>query len=258
MALRQANPNPFEPEDDVIEAEAEAATTTTAEAPAPAPSSSRDVKAWAASQVAVSKPPTSTALAKALQTSTTLDELQNVISPDMLESMSFGAFPRVTVSPGAFQDKDSGKSLGDFMVVELLSWNFVTVVSTGTAVANKETNRLVRTSYDGINLTNGEGLVTAYLEKLRSMDYTKAQAKKYLELYVQIIETGKGGKVPEADRKITQISIPPTSTGPWGAFLLQQRLQAKKGTEVSSIIRLNAESKNDGSNTWGVVDFRAA
>lgn len=227
-----------------------------------------DVKAWAAQQAAAAKATGSTevamaqtktgaalALTRGLSTQTVLDQLRDVISGDMLSSMSFGAFPRVVVSPGAFTDKNSGKLLGDRLVIQVLSWNYVTLVTSGEQ-NNKEANKLVRTSYDGVNLINGEGTVAAYLEALKG-DYPSASAKRYGEIYAMVLETAKGGAIAEDDRKITQISIPPTSTGPWLAFLLERKLAAGAGRDVSSVIELLADSKNDGKNTWGVVEFRA-
>lgn len=226
-----------------------------------------DVNAWAAAQaaqasgaatsaVATSTAPANTALALALKKNTALDDLQNVIDGDMLAGMSFGAFPRIVVAPGAFTDKNTGKSLGDRLKIELLSWNFVTIVSPNEN-NNREANKLIRTSYDGVNLINGEGPVAEYVAMLREKKgYTNANAKRYIELYANLLETGKGGVVPEEEQKITQISVPPTSSGPWGAFLLEQRMKARKGVEISPVITLLADSKNDGANTWGVIEFK--
>lgn len=228
-----------------------------------------DVKAWAKQQaaaaeasgsteLAMAQPKTGAALAmtRGLSIQTVLDQLRDVISADMLSSMSFGAFPRVVVSPGAFTDKNSGKLLGDRMVIQVLSWNYVTLVTAGEQ-NSKEANKLVRTSYDGVNLINGEGSVADYLEGLKEQGYEGASAKRYAEIYAMVLETAKGGPIAPDDRKITQISIPPTSTGPWGAFLLERKLAAGSGRDVSDVIELVADSKNDGKNTWGVIEFRA-
>lgn len=255
MALR--NTPAFEADADTC-TEADAAVETQVNA-----SPKVDIKAWAAEQVGVasnvvptSTAPANTALALALKKNTALDDLQNVIDGDMLAGMSFGAFPRIVVAPGAFTDKNTGKSLGDRLKIELLSWNFVTIVSPNEN-NNREANKLIRTSYDGVNLINGEGPVADYVAMLREKKgYTNANAKRYIELYANLLETGKGGVVPEEEQKITQISVPPTSSGPWGAFLLEQRMKARKGVDISPVITLLADSKNDGANTWGVIEFK--
>jgi hypothetical protein len=193
----------------------------------------------------------------ALRRNTIMDDLQNVIGPDMLEGMGYNSFPRVTVSPGAFPDKSTGKSLGDKLKIQVMSWNFIHIVSANAGDSDKEANKLVRSSYDGVNLTGGQGTVEAYVRKLQADGYDKACSKKYVEIYGLILETGKG-PVAEEDQKLTQLSIPPSSLGPWGAFLLGLRMSANKGKEITDVIVAEADSMSKGQNIWGVVAFKAA
>jgi hypothetical protein len=202
--------------------------------------------------------PANSALTLALKKNTVLDDLQNVIDADMLEGMSFGAFPRIVVNPGSFGDKKTGKPLGDKLKVQIQSWNFVTLVTAGEK-DNAEANALIRNSYDGINLINGQGLVTEYVTELKSQGYNKASAKRYIEIYGTVLETGKNGPIAKEDRvPLSQISVPPTSTGPWGAFLLGCRMAQNEGEAIGTTVLLTADSASGKGNTWGVIEFKRA
>lgn len=194
-------------------------------------------------------------LSAGLATKTTLDHLRDVITAEMLESISFGAFPRIVVSPGQFSVKGDGKLLGDEVDILVQSWNYVTLVTAGEQ-NNKEADKLIRTSYDGVTLagTGGE-TVADYIRSLKAQGYDKAAPKKYLEIYCNVIRTGKHG--PVNDGKLYQVSVPPTSTGPWGVFLLSQKMAQNGGATVSPNVRLKAGSKTGNGNTWGVIDFEA-
>ena len=122
------------------------------------------------------------ATALALKKGTVLDELQNVIESEMLEGMGFGAFPRITVTPGMFNENKT-KLLGSKIEIEILSWNFVTLVTAGTQ-NDKEADKLIRNSYDGINITDEGTTVEAYIAKLKAMDYDKAGSKMNLLRWV--------------------------------------------------------------------------
>jgi hypothetical protein len=239
MALRKNTENTAAP---AFESEEGGAAVAEAAAPAAAP---------ATTALEVKK---EGAVTSALRRNTALDDLKGVIGPDMLESLGFGTFPRIVVSPNCFTDKSTGKILGDRIQVEVLSWNHVTLVTTGKK-DDPTADKLIRSSYDGVNLTGGEGLVTEYIAKLKDDGYDKATAKVYTEIYCNLLWTSKGGFIPAEDQKITQISVPPTSSGPWGAFLLMQRMQASRGREVSSIVTVEAGSRTNGSNTFGVMEY---
>lgn len=191
-------------------------------------------------------------MASALKKNTPLDDLQNIISPDMLESMGFGAFPRVTVDTGGFA-MDKTKPLGRKIEIELMSWNFVTLV-TANEKDNKEADKLIRSSYDGVNLVGG-GTVASYLEELKVEGYEKASTKKYIELYANLLWSAEGGEVPVDDQRMVQISLSPQSVNRWGPFLLDARIRASKGVTVSPRMVLGSERKTIGANTFGVVVF---
>ena len=248
MALRNAR---FEDMDDTAVAVDNSTTAEVVAEVAAKPAANDAKEAVRAALATVTANPVATS---ALKTSTTLDNLKFVIDPDMLAGMGVGAFPRIVLAPGAFNDKATGKSLGDTLDVEVLSWNTVTLVTTGEKTENKEATKLIRNSYDGVNLVGGEGRVDAYVAKLKAMDYDKAGAKTYVEIYGYVHATGKG---PVEDVKLTQISISPTSVGAWNVFLLEQRIRASKGNDVKAMVRITSDSKSANGNTWGLASFRA-
>lgn len=262
MALRKSESAPaFESEDGGV-----ATAEVEREEPVTVAEAAATVLDAAAATVVVAAPkdprPTSVVasptskFALALKRSTVLDELQNVISPEQLESMPFGAFPRVVVDLGGFTNKTKNVFLGTKMLIEILSWNFVTIVTTGENSGNKETDRLVRTSYDGVNLTGGQGKVEDYVAELKAKDYDKATAKRYVEIYAYIHRCEKFGDTAEDDLKITQISISPQSSGPWGVYMLEAKMAANRGKDVTSRVVLRADRKTNGnSQTYGVVNF---
>lgn len=187
--------------------------------------------------------------------STMIEGLKDVIGGDQLESMGIGVFPRITVGLDGFSiDKD--KDLGKVIKIEVLSWNYVWLVTTGEQ-NDTEANKLIRTSYDGINLKGGEGLVTDYVAKLKGMDYDKASCKQYAEIYANLVWSEEKGEVPVDEQVIHQISVSPQSVGKWGAFNLETKMRKLKGIPDSHLITLTQEKKILGPNKFGVIVFSA-
>lgn len=210
-------------------------------------------QAAASSSKALTTTPANTALSQALKANTALDDLQNLITPDMLESMGFGAFPRITVDQGGFS-RNKTEFLGHKIEIEVQSWNFVTLVTAGEK-DNKEADKLVRSSYDGINIPAEGCTVDEYIRQLRNDGYDKASAKKYIEIYASLLWTEKLGQVDADDVKLVQVSVSPQSAAQWGRYLLESRIKAARGGNVASSVVIGAERKTLGSNTFGVMNF---
>lgn len=256
MALTKTIPAPaaaaFEPMDDdtaqVAKPNAPAANDTPPQAAAPAPA---PAKPAATTAVAV-KPAGAVVALSSLRT--TLDDSQNQIDGDALEAMGFGALPRITAAPGAFQiDK---VATGDKIEVELLSWNYSTLITTGVKDRNNsEANKLIKTSYDGINLIKGEGPVVTYIERLKAEGYKDAGSRKYIEIYANLTWTSKNGAVAAEDQKMVQLSLSPQSVARWQAYLLEKRMHSRRGLEISSVFVIESESKTIDGNTFGIMKF---
>src|SRR6185369_7867291 len=125
---------PFEDMEDSNTATEQVSAPASAPAPAPAaaapaPSASREVATQATGAVAL-------ALGKK---DTALDKLEGQIDLPTLESLGFGAFPRITVDQGGFSENKT-KFLGGTIEVEVMSWNRVTLITTGEK-DNKEADK---------------------------------------------------------------------------------------------------------------------
>lgn len=186
------------------------------------------------------------------------DDLQNQIDADTLASMGYGAFPRLTVNQGGTLVENKKVLIGDVVDFSLQSWNFAHMVVTG-AKNNKEADKLIRTSYDGVNLADGSGTVVQYVEHLKLEGYKDASVKTYVELYGLILQTtlkGKTEQVPEEDQTLYQVSVSPQSVKNWGRFLLESRMRAMKRIMDSQEISLTGEATEMNGNMFGLIQFK--
>lgn len=231
MALRNpANAAPaFESDEEVVPSEVQKAET-----PAAAPKSPG---------TAVSP----------LTAGTAIKQLQNAIPTSDLESLGIGVFPRITVGLDGFS-RDKTKELGKKIAIEVLSWNYIWMVTAGEQ--NEESNKLIRTSYDGKNLKGGEGSVEDYVKYLKSEGYDKAATKQYAEVYCNLLWSEVGGDVASDEQEIMQVSLSPQTVGQWGRYLLESGLRKAKGIEDSNVVTLEAQRRIIGSNKFGIATFQ--
>ena len=187
--------------------------------------------------------------------STTMEGLKDAIGADQLETMGIGVFPRITVGLDGFSI-DKTKDLGKTIDIEVLSWNYVWLVTTGEQ-NDTEANKLIRTSYDGVNLKGGEGTIVDYVAKLKGDEYDKASSKQYVEIYAFLRQSEELGVVPDDQQVIHQISVSPQSVGKWGAYNLETKVRKLKGIADSSLVTLTQEKKVIGPNKFGVIVFSA-
>ena len=199
-------------------------------------------------------PATGTAVSP-LTAGTAIKQLQNAIPTTELENLGIGVFPRITVGLDGFS-RDKTKELGKKIAIEVLSWSYVWLVTTGEQ-NNDEANKLIRTSYDGKNLKGGEGAVDEYVKYLKSEGYDKATVKQYAEVYSNLVWTEAGGDVKADEQEIVQVSLSPQSVGQWGRFLLESGLRKAKGVEDSNIVTLTQEKRVIGSNKFGISTFQS-
>lgn len=214
----------------------------TAAAPAPAaqPSVSKDVIVAKANAVSTSR----------IRKDTVIRSLENVIEPSALENLGIGTFPRITIGLDGFSI-DKEKELGKKIKINVLSHNKLTLVTAGEQ-NDAEANKLVRTSYDGVNLTKGEGLVTDYVAHLKAEGYENASAKGYIEVYCQIMWSQEGGEIAPEDYKIHQLSLSPQSAGKFQAYLLEAGVRKSMGIDDSPVCFVTQERRIVGNNKFGV------
>ena len=188
-----------------------------------------------------------------LTAGTAIMQLQNAIPTTELENLGIGVFPRITVGLDGFS-RDKTKELGKKIAIEVLSWSYVWLVTTGEQ-NNDEANKLIRTSYDGKNLKGGEGSVEDYVKYLKSEGYDKAQTKQYAEVYANLIWSEVGGDVKSDEQEIVQVSLSPQTVGQWGRYLLESGLRKAKGVEDSNIVTMTQEKRVIGNNKFGIATF---
>lgn len=239
-----ATPNkpPFETEETGTETVAE--TKAEAAAPAPAPSASREVAAPVSTGVSISA-------------KTTMKGLEWAIPAHELENMNFGVFPRITVGLDGFS-RDKDDELGKKIKVAVLSWNQIHMVVTGEQ-NNAEANKLIKTSYDGVNLLKGGGTVSDYIKFLKSDGYEKTTVKQYVEMYCNLLEyqtdDGKTIVVPEDEQEIVQVSLSPQSVGQWMRYMLESGLRKSRGIDDTNVVVMTQQRKVLGATKFGLATF---
>jgi hypothetical protein len=188
-----------------------------------------------------------------LSAGTVLKQLQNAIPTTELENLGIGVFPRITVGLDGFS-RDKTVELGKKIAIEVLSWSYVWLVTTGEQ-NNDEANKLIRSSYDGHSLKGGEGSVEEYVKYLKSEGYDKSQVKQYAEVYCNLLWSEVKGDVAADEQEIVQVSLSPQSVGQWGRYLLESGLRKAKGIEDSNVVTLTQEKRVIGSNKFGIAIF---
>jgi len=191
-----------------------------------------------------------------LSAGTAIKQLQNAIPTSELENLGIGVFPRITVGLDGFS-RDKTIELGKKVAIEVLSWNYVWLVTTGEQ-SNDEANKLIRSSYDGINLKGGEGTVVDYVKYLKETEgYTKTVVKQYAELYSNVVWAEAKGDIPDDEREIVQVSLSPQTVGQWGRFMLEAGLRKARGVEDSNVVTLTQEKRVIGTNKFGIATFQS-
>lgn len=206
-------------------------------------------------------PKVGTQVATSLSAGTALKQLQNAIPTDELENLGIGVFPRITVGVDGFS-QDKTKVLGTRIKFEVLSWSYVWLVTSGEQ-NDAEANKVIRTSYDGVNLKAGEGTIADYVKYLKEVEgYDKAAVKQYAEVYANLLEYEvlenkqfKTVSVEAEDQQIMQLSLSPQTVGQWGRFMLESGLRRAKGIADSNIVVANQQKKILGPNTFGIAIF---
>lgn len=187
----------------------------------------------------------------------TLGKLQNALPVEVLESLGMGTFPRITVGLDGFS-LDKVHELGKRITIEVLSWNYVWLITTGEQ-NNPEANKKIRTSYDGENLKDGNNTIDGYIAELKREGYDKAGKRQYGEIYCNLISSDVRGEVKPEDREIHQISVSPQSVAQWMGFMLSAVVRRNSlGIADSPRVLLTQAKKVNGPNAYGIIKFSQA
>lgn len=259
MALRNANTTPTNADTSAGQFEAEDAGTAVVESPkeeAQKPAAATtvvDAEAQKSASALIARTKGQTAIAT-LGGGTALAAKKNLIPVEALETLNNGVFPRITIGLDGISADDH--ELGKKVKLEVLSWNALTMVSANEN-EDAEANKLVRSSYDGVNLRGGEGLVVDYVAKLKEQGYEKASAKQYIEVWAHLLWSENDGAVAPDDLRMYQVSLSPTSAGRFQGYMLESGIRKMRGIPDSELVYMTQEKVNKNNKKWGVAVFSA-
>ena len=159
----------------------------------------------------------------------------------------FGTLHRLKASNGnVMNDKD--QLLGEFVDVQMVSWNLIYVVGPCDNTAPTE---LVRYSYDNQTFGDGTGdTVADYIATLKEQGYDQAASKKYGEVVALL--TGSA-KPSDLIGELVQLQLSPTSLTAFEGYNLQLSFKLRQGLaapESADLIRFAAEVATKGKNVW--------
>ncbi len=212
-----------------------------------------------AEAVSTAKEATTKALTKAMNTAVgaaskikaAYSDFHNVISLEDVEGMGVGAFPRVTVDLGGFMlDKEE---IGSEIRLDLLSWNFRYMVTTGAN--DEEAKKKVKVSYDGETVAGTGESVKDAVETFKEEGYEDASCKCYVDLWGSLITKG-GVELEEADRPLVQIQLSPESVKKFKAFQVEVGFKQARGLiSDTPTITIKAQRGEWKGNRFGYCTF---
>lgn len=216
---------------------------TQAAAPAPAPT-------IAASVPAVAKP---SLPANAGTFKLALLDKQDVMTTMDIESLGFGAMPRVTADLGGLIKDDA--EIGKSAKVEVISWNIRYMATTNSQ--DQEAKKLVRTSYDNKTISGTGESINDYIEALKAQGYEKASIKVYGSIWGLLTSTDKQGDIPVEEQQMVEVQLSPQSLQQFKRFQLEQGIREGRGLPAARVLHITAERKEFNGNRFGVMLFSA-
>lgn len=134
-----------------------------------------------------------------------------------LAPVSFGTLPKLVASNGIVMDDDK-KLHGNWLRLQMLSFNYRWVVSPGEE--GQEASKLIRNSYDGLQLENTGISCAAYIDDLKSQGYDKTTLKKYIEVIGFMTESADAKS--ELPGKVVVIQCSPQSLQKFEGYMFQR------------------------------------
>jgi hypothetical protein len=160
----------------------------------------------------------------------------------------YGELPRLKCSNGNVMDSD-GKLLGDWIEIQLLSFNDTYVVSPCDKNAPAD---IVRYSANGADFADGSGETVAdYVAELKAAGWADAVSKKYIEVVGVLRESAKP---TDLIGDMVQLQLSPTSATAWSGFRKQLSFKLAMAPNDSGInpdmVRMEVEVVSAKGNTW--------
>lgn len=161
------------------------------------------------------------------------------------------------VTNGNVLDNQSGKTLGDVVGLELLSFQDQWVISPG--VDGDEAKEHVRYSNDGVTTTDGEDC-NDYLAQLKAADFPEAKMSKRTVICGSLFDIGDKGRkeCKDIQDSLVQLSLAPTSKASFDRYMMDQAFKIGKdiiAPEGAERLKLECNVVTKGKNSWTVVNF---
>lgn len=152
-------------------------------------------------------------------------------------------------------------SLGKKFRMTVESWNTRKLISAGLGQNDpgyKESIEYLRTSYDMKTVHNDGQTVEEYIEYLKSLQYEKAKASDYGDIWGFVTWTEKEGDIPPEKMKLHLLQASQTSLGAFQGFCTTQGLLAMKGiTTLPETLEVHAEARSKGTMKFTNFSFHS-
>lgn len=273
MALTKPQANKFEtPEDgDVIENGSDTVETKTLTADervaaaiaakgAAAASAAKTVEekveaapaASASREVAAAKP---NAVATTVMSQDPLKDCENALR------VNYNDLTQIMVTNGNVVLKEGKELLGDYVGLEIISFQDQTVCSPGGESGDEEAKEFLKFSDDGVTVRDTGELLTDALQAALTAGYEKARIVKRLILVGALVFPGKdkkGNVHEELRNELVQIDLAPRSLAAFKAYRINAAFKVSKGLldpQSALRVRLGAKVMSKGSNNWTDAEF---
>ena len=178
----------------------------------------------------------------------TVSNLQNEMP------VEWNTHQQLTIDKSAIKDKTTKQSVGEWVDIELLSWQHTWVCSPKNDNANVE---VVKYSDDGI--TTKDGLdCKAYIESLREQ-YPYATLEKRAIIVGGVVRCEKAKHLTDT---LVQITLAPTAVTEFNRYMQNSAFAISKGKaspDAVKFIRVTAyEGQGKGSKTFPLAKFSMA
>jgi len=169
--------------------------------------------------------------------------------------VEYDTLTQVKVSPGSWLERETEESLGDTIVLKLLSWQDSYVCSPNDDSAEID---LVKYSDDGVTSKDGVNMQD-HLARLKADGYEDAKISQRMILVGALKESGKSTRFLN---KPVQIDLPPTSRKQFVRYRAETAYAVSEGLmDGAKALVVEAkivQAKGKGTNRYSMATFSAA